>query len=122
MILFHYRIYNNTKQITLQTLERMIYEMPYHRDRTNDFWDNGLSGYSKDVCVRNFPNYTEKIDDIKEWFNKQKKFARRGYSRFLNLWIPRAALAALKFLKNKFLIVVIGRLNHEKWVRSQYGI
>lgn len=66
--------------------ERMIYEMLYGLDETDAFWDNGLSGYSKDVCFRDFPNHIEDIDDIKEWFQKQKEFAGRGYAKFLNLW------------------------------------
>lgn len=69
--------------------ERMIYEMLFNLDETDEFWDNSMSGYSKEVCFRNYPNYIangEKIDDIKEWFQQQKQYAGRSYSRFLNYW------------------------------------
>jgi len=69
--------------------ERCIYEMLYNMDDIDDFWDNGLSGYSKEVCFRNYPNHLDGIDDIKEWFDGQKEFAGRGYSKFLNLWKKR---------------------------------
>jgi len=66
--------------------ERMIYEMLFGLDDMDTFWNNELGEYSRDVCFRDYPNYTEDIDAIKKWFKSQKEFAGRGYSKFLNLW------------------------------------
>lgn len=64
----------------------MIYEMLFGLDDMDTFWNNELGEYSRDVCFRDYPNYTEDIDAIKKWFKSQKEFAGRGYSKFLNLW------------------------------------
>lgn len=74
---------------TMKAPERMIYEMLYSLDETDEFWDNGLSGYSKEVCFRDFPNFIEDINAIKSWFQLQKPYAGRGYSKFINLWKKR---------------------------------
>lgn len=66
--------------------ERMIYEMLFEKEDTDLFWDNSLSGYSKEVCFRDFPNHLTKIDDIKEWFKGQKEYAGKSYSKFLKEW------------------------------------
>lgn len=85
--------YPQNKNITfLPTMfapERMIYNMLYEMDETDEFWDNSMSGYSKTVCFRDYPNRLTKIDDIKEWFNGQKENAGRSYSKFLNEWKKR---------------------------------
>lgn len=66
--------------------ERMIYECLFNLDEKDDFWDNTISGYSKMVCFRDYPNHLDSIDDIKDWFKSQKKHAGRGYCRFLQQW------------------------------------
>lgn len=69
--------------------ERTIYNMLFEMNEIDEFWDNSLSGYSKEVCFRNYPNRLEKIDDIKKWFEEQKEHAGKGYSKFLNEWKKR---------------------------------
>ena len=64
----------------------MIYECLFNLDEKDDFWDNTISGYSKMVCFRDYPNHLDSIDDIKDWFKSQKKHAGRGYCRFLQQW------------------------------------
>lgn len=71
---------------TMVAPETMIYEMLYELDEEDPFWDNHLSGYSRDVCFRNYPNHLESIDDIKTWLKEQKDYAGKGYCRFLTLW------------------------------------
>ena len=66
--------------------ERMIYELLYNYRQDNTFWDNSLSGYSRDVCFRDYPNHLDNIDEIKVWFKAQKEFAGRNYRRFINEW------------------------------------
>lgn len=74
---------------TMDAPERMIYEMLFCLDETDEFWDNSLSGYSKEVCFKDYPNHLESIDDIKAWFGLQLPHAGRGYSKFINLWKKR---------------------------------
>jgi hypothetical protein len=69
--------------------ERMIYNMLYEMDETDEFWDNSLSGYSKEVCFRDYPNRLSNIGDIKDWFEGQKINAGKSYSRFLKEWKKR---------------------------------
>lgn len=84
---------------TLLAPERMIYNMLFNMDVTDDFWDNTLSGYSKEVCFRNYPNRLDKIDDIKEWFKEQKEHAGNGYSKLLNEWKKRNPEEVISFQK-----------------------
>ena len=79
--------------------ERMIYNMLFELNDDDDFWDNSLSGYSKDVCFRNYPNRLEDIDRIKNWFKEQKVHAGRGYSKFLNEWKNRNEKEVIDFQK-----------------------
>lgn len=57
---------------TMDAPERMIYNMLYDMDETDEFWDNSLSGYSKAVCFRDYPNRIDNIDCIKKWLTGQK--------------------------------------------------
>lgn len=95
--------YPKNKNITfLPTLwapERMIYNLLFNLSDTDDFWDNSLSGYAKDVCFRDFPNRLDKIDDIKIWFDSQKENAGRSYSKFLNEWKKRNPELASEFIE-----------------------
>ena len=84
---------------TLDAPERMIYNMIYNIDETDEFWDNSLSGYSKAVCFRNYPNRIDNIDDIKMWFKEQKEYAGRAYSKFLNEWKNRNPELVEKFIE-----------------------
>ena len=85
-----WRKYPKNKNIlflpTLMAPERMIYETLYNLDQDDNFWDNTLSGYSKEVCFRNFPNHIDDIDSIKEWFNEQKLYAGKAYQKFIKVW------------------------------------
>jgi len=81
--------------------ERLIYETLYNLDQADPFWENeSLSGYTKDVCFRDFPNHMEKIEDIKDWFKAQKDFAGRGYSKFINYWKKNNADLVEKFVND----------------------
>ena len=71
---------------TLMAPERIVYETLYSLDPEDSFWDNSLSGYSKDVCFRNFPSHLDDIDSIKEWFNEQKSNAGKAYQKFIKVW------------------------------------
>ena len=96
---------NNTNITFLPTEmapERVIYNLLFSLDETDDFWDNSLSGYSKDVCFRDYPNELVEIDDIKEWFRSQKEYAGRGYSKFINEWKKRNN-AEVKMFENEFI-------------------
>lgn len=66
--------------------EKILYEFLYGLEQDNPFWDNSMSGYSRDVCFRDNPNHLDNIDEIKEWYKTQKDFAGRGYARFINAW------------------------------------
>lgn len=67
--------------------ERMIYEKLFSLAQDDCFWDTtSLGGYTKDVCFRDYPNHTDNMDKIKDWFVKQKEFAGRGYSKFIKRW------------------------------------
>lgn len=66
--------------------ERMLYEAIYELQENHSFWDNGLSGYSRQVCFRNYQGYLDNIDDIKGWFIEQKPYAGKGYRKFIKLW------------------------------------
>ena len=85
-----WRGYPKNKNIVLlptdMAPERMLYEMLYQYNQDDKFWDNSLSGYSRDVCFRDCPNHMESIDDIKEWFRSQKDFAGKNYSKFIKEW------------------------------------
>lgn len=80
--------------------ERMIYNMLSEMDETDEFWDNSLSGYSKDVCFRDYPNQLTIIDDIKAWFEGQKDNAGKSYSKFLKEWKKRNPEDVEKFVKD----------------------
>lgn len=84
---------------TMLAPEQMIYEMLFGMDETDEFWDNSLSGYSKDVCFRDYPNQLSKIDDIKNWFEGQKDNAGRSYSKFLKEWKKRNPDEVEKFVQ-----------------------
>lgn len=84
---------------TMDAPERMIYNMLYDMDEMDGFWDNSLSGYSKAVCFRDYPNRLDNIDDIKKWFEGQKEYAGRAYSKFLNEWKKRNPEIVLEFVK-----------------------
>ena len=85
-----WRGYPKNKNIVLlpsdMAPERAIYEMLYSYEQDDVFWDNSLSGYSRDVCFRDYPNYLVDIDDIKEWFGLQKDYAGKNYCKFINEW------------------------------------
>ena len=66
--------------------ERMIYEALYELPDIHPFWDNNLSGYSRDVCFRDYQGHLDNIDDIKAWFTKQKPFAGKAYLKFIKVW------------------------------------
>lgn len=82
--------YPKNRNITLlpseMAPERMIYEELYSLDQEDEFWDNSIGGYQKSVCFRDCPNHLSEIDDIKVWFNKQKCYAGRSYSKFIGQW------------------------------------
>ena len=84
---------------TMDAPERMIYNMLYDMDEMDGFWDNSLSGYSKNVCFRDYPNRIDNIDTIKEWFEGQKEYAGRAYSKFLNEWKKRNPEIVVEFVK-----------------------
>ncbi len=89
---------------SIQAPERMIYNMLFNLNENDEFWDNSLSGYSKDICFRNYPNVLENIDEIKEWFEEQKQYAGRGYSKFLNEWKKRNMQEIISF-QEEFICV-----------------
>ncbi len=74
---------------TMLAPERMIYDMLFDLEETDDFWDNSLSGYAKNVCFRDYPNRLTNIKDIKNWFEGQKENAGRSYSKFITEWKKR---------------------------------
>lgn len=82
--------------------ERMLYEMLFNYKQGNEFWDNSLSGYSRDVCFRDYPTHLDDIDMIKEWFRSQKKYAGRNYCRFINQW-KRTNKSAVNQFINEFV-------------------
>ena len=84
---------------TMDAPERMIYNMLYDMDETDEFWDNSLSGYSKAVCFRDYPNRIDNIDCIKKWLTGQKEYAGRAYSKFLNEWKKRNPEMVIEFVK-----------------------
>lgn len=77
--------------------ERFIYNMLFSLNAADPFWDNSLSGYSKEVCFRDYPNTLSDISDIKEWFKAQKNYAGRGYSKFLNEWKKENPQEVMRF-------------------------
>lgn len=85
-----WRRYPQNKNIlflpTLMAPERIVYETLYNLSQDDAFWDNSLSGYSKEVCFRDYPGHLEDIDSIKEWFNKQKPYAGKAYQKFIKVW------------------------------------
>lgn len=64
--------------------ERMLYECLFNLDEKDDFWDNTISGYSKMVCFRDYPNHLDSIDDIKDWFKSQKNMLEGVIVGFCN--------------------------------------
>lgn len=85
-----WRGYPKNKNIVLlptdMAPERMLYEMLFNYGQDDGFWDNSLSGYSRDVCFRDYPTHIDDIDKIKEWFHSQKDFAGKNYCKFINEW------------------------------------
>lgn len=82
--------------------ERTIYDMLYLLDEVDSFWNTeSLSGYSKDVCFRNYPNKLEDIDEIKEWFKEQGEIKQvgKGYSKFLQEWKKNNSKDIDEFIK-----------------------
>ena len=55
-----------------------------------------MSGYSKQVCFRGYPNKLEEIDHIKQWYKSQKDVI--SYTKFLNLWKKRNPDEVEKFV------------------------
>lgn len=82
--------------------ERMIYDMLYEKDEEDPFWDNSLSGYSKDVCFKDYPNYLEDINEIKNWFDSQSDYYGKGYSKFLKEW-KSLHCEELESFRNQFI-------------------
>ena len=78
--------------------ERMVYVMLFNLDESDLFWDNSLSGFSKAVCFRDYPNYLDDIDEIKDWFEGQKGNAGKGYSKFLTEWKKRNTKEVEQFI------------------------
>lgn len=85
---------------TMLAPERIIYNFLFGLDELDSFWDNSLSGYSKEVCFRDYPNPISDIDDIKEWFEGQRENAGRAYSKFLNEWKKRNPDEVQGFVKD----------------------
>lgn len=84
---------------TILAPERMIYNMLFEMDEEDEFWDNSLSGYSKEVCFRDYPNQLSDIADIKNWFEGQKENAGRSYSKFLREFKKREPDEVEKFVE-----------------------
>nr|DAD74349.1 MAG TPA: hypothetical protein [Siphoviridae sp. ctabX13] len=83
---------------TMSAPEKMIYDLLFEMDEEDKFWDNSMSGYSKDVCFRDYPNQLFDVDDIKKWFDGQKDNAGRSYSKFINEWKKRNPHEVKKFV------------------------
>lgn len=78
--------------------EQVIYNFLYSLDENDTFWDNSMSGYSKQVCFRGYPNKLEEIDHIKQWYKSQKNII--SYTKFLNLWKKRNLTDTENFIAN----------------------
>lgn len=76
--------------------EQVIYNLLYSLDENDSFWDNSMSGYSKQVCFRGYPNKLEEIDHIKQWYKSQKDVI--SYAKFLNLWKKKKPEEVEKFI------------------------
>lgn len=68
------------------SLEKLTYNFLYSKPEEDPFWDNSLSGYSKQACFRDFPSKLTDTDNMKQWFKSQKEHAGNGYVKFINAW------------------------------------
>lgn len=69
--------------------ERLFYQFLYDLPDFDEFWDQNLGGYDRDVCFRDCPN--EQVDDskIKQWFKNQKEsgnWGQRSASKLFSRW------------------------------------
>jgi len=78
--------------------EKLVYELLFETMEADPFWDKGFSGYTKQICFRDFPNKLTENDHIKQWFRSQKEHAGRGYTKYWNVWITRNNKSVSEFL------------------------
>lgn len=64
--------------------EKLLYDFFFELDDNDEFWDNDLGGYSKQVCFRDFPNALKEKDHIKQWYRSQEKYVKLG--KLINYW------------------------------------
>lgn len=86
--------------------ERVIYEMLFNYEQDDAFWDSSMSGYSRDVCFRDYPNYLVEIDDIKERFCLQKDYAEKTIVSLLMNGNEIVRRQLIRLLVNLFLHII----------------
>lgn len=87
--------------------EDVVYNMLYALDATDEFWNNDVGGYGKDVCFRDYVNYIDSKNGdeskkaIKSWFQSQKKYIDKKYmQRLFKEWIKKNPKKTADFVNN----------------------
>lgn len=81
--------------------ENVVYDFIYSLEENDDFWDNGISGYKKQVFIQNIPTNTTDRNVMKDWFNNEKKHWGNGSKKLFTRWLSedKNKKQAEKFLK-----------------------
>lgn len=66
--------------------EQLFYSFLKNLDDTDDFWDNSLGGYTKQVCFKNYHSEPKDRVAYKSWFNEQKVHWGRSGKKLFDRW------------------------------------
>lgn len=68
--------------------EQMFYSFLKSLEENDNFWDNNLGGYTKQVCFKNYNNEPKDREAYKKWFNEQLsswgKCGKKLFDRWAN--------------------------------------
>ena len=73
---------------TNQNPESVILNFLKNLNESDEFWDDQIGGYTKEIFIRNLLSENEVTDrvKIKEWFNKEKQYWGRDCKKVFSRW------------------------------------
>ena len=66
--------------------EQLLYDYLKKLPDNDDFWDNEIGGYSKQVCFRNFSSRPSTRENFKEWFKEQLPYWGTNAKKIFDRW------------------------------------
>jgi len=81
--------------------ENVLYDFLSSLEESDHFWDNGISGYKKQVFIQNKPSNVEDRNVMKNWFLNEKKYWGNGSKKLFKRWMEESGnkKSVDKFLK-----------------------